>query len=765
MNNINFVTCFNEDILKQSASYFFNLIEDKWDPSLPLTCYYHDCSTDSYVLPSTLIYESLAGLPEHKKFIETYAEHDGTEGGKIPYNIKLDALRWSHKVFAIANKAEQLKKGWLIWIDADIYLRKNITKEYISSLLNDKADVIALEDDPFFMAFNLNHQPTRDIIKDYKNIYTKGDVIQYREWHDLFILDRLLSLYIDHGLKYETLSKERLHNIFHFKNNYDSRTLSTIRNEKGERLLELSNDYSPDITPGRYRQLIELVKHYKPKTILETGTWNGGRAIEMALAAFEFTDTITYYGFDLFEDATIELDDEENNKKAHNKMSAVDKRLSDFASKMKKEKNKTFNYSLSKGNSRETLSKFNKPHIDFALIGGGNSFKTVESDYNNVKKADIIILDHWFRENDNKEIPDIKYQGVNQLIEKINKTVKVRKEVLPSGDQVLGGGHTHLCLLINNKDLPDTPKSLKQVPIHVNPRDCVPKDYIRNNIKDNIKLINKDKWIPKCRTHSGKAILVSAGPYLDCNKLKDVIKKDPEAKVVCVKHSYPTLLENNIIPWACVVLDPRPITGTSTHGIVRKELFKTIHNKTKFFVASMTDPSVTNYLINHKANIYGWHAFTESLREPEERKKGIHNNTVKLADELGIAEGSTLITGGTCAAMRAIGIMHTMGFRQIDLFGFDCCLKDEPTDEMKKETTGAEDEEPRPKYFQVGVNNKNYWTTGELLAMAQDCENTFKDKGMGINFTFHGENTLVADLWKIAKEQDKFISFKDVFND
>ena len=93
----------------------------------------------------------------------------------------------------------------------------------------------------------------------------------------------------------------------------------------------------------------------------------------------------------------------------------------------------------------------------------------------------------------------------------------------------------------------------------------------------------------------------------------------------------------------------------------------------------MTDPSVTEYLIEKKANIYGWHAFTESLRNEEEREKEIENQKVHVMPNLGIPEGSTLITGGTCAAMRCLGIMHTMGFRKFDLFGFDSSMKDEPT--------------------------------------------------------------------------------------
>ena len=50
-------------------------------------------------------------------------------------------------------------------------------------------------------------------------------------------------------------------------------------------------------------------------------------------------------------------------------------------------------------------------------------------------------------------------------------------------------------------------------------------------------------------------------------QLKKLIADNPKSKVVTVKHSYMKLLEHGIKPWACVVLDPRPITGKSTHGI------------------------------------------------------------------------------------------------------------------------------------------------------------------------------------------------------
>jgi len=178
----------------------------------------------------------------------------------------------------------------------------------------------------------------------------------------------------------------------------------------------------------------------------------------------------------------------------------------------------------------------------------------------------------------------------------------------------------------------------------------------------------------------------------------------------------------------------------------------------------MTDPSVTNFMIDREVKLYGWHAFTDSLRTESEQGHQIQNQQVKIDEALGIPQGATMITGGTCAAMRGIGMLHTMGFRDIHLFGFDCC-RDEPTKEELTETTGDVEggEIPKPKYMQVTVNEKEYWTTGELLAMAQDCEKVFCDDGLENSLTFHGKDTMVADLWDISQKKKTKPAFEGYY--
>ena len=142
-------------------------------------------------------------------------------------------------------------------------------------------------------------------------------------------------------------------------------------------------------------------------------------------------------------------------------------------------------------------------------------------------------------------------------------------------------------------------------------------------------------------------------------------------------------------------------------------------------------------MIKKTNNIIGWHAFTQSLQENQ--KDQLVNNAVKVNEELGIQEGATMITGGTCAAMRSIGIMHTLGFRKFHLFGYDCSMP-EPPDEDKDQKM----EDGKPKYLKVGVKDQEFWTTGELIAMAQDCEKLFSKEDVDMKINFHGENIIAS---------------------
>jgi predicted O-methyltransferase YrrM len=171
----------------------------------------------------------------------------------------------------------------------------------------------------------------------------------------------------------------------------------------------------------RYDQLIDAVRRKAPKSILEIGTWDGRRALQMLTVAPE---GCTYYGFDLFEDATSETDAVEKNVKPHHYMDLVLDRLSNYPAY------------LYKGNTRETLPLFDKP-VDFVWIDGGHSVETIRSDWENVKR--VLAPDAWvfFDDYYTGSIDTSKF-GCNSII------ADLKHEVLPHKDLVAGGGFVQM---------------------------------------------------------------------------------------------------------------------------------------------------------------------------------------------------------------------------------------------------------------------------------------------------------------------------------
>ena len=738
-NKYDIVTSFNPEGLEVYARNMLNSFDKHWDKEIQLHAWYHDFDeggafflrTEELEIPTKGVkYSNLNNIQDMLEYREGMKVHNGTEGGKIQYNWRLDAIKWCHKIYALTETAADphviQDKDWLIWLDADTVTFADVDAEFLDGICDNSYDIVHLGrnsvdySETSFIAFNLKNRPAVDFLSDFRETYDNREVTAYREWHDGFIFERLLKLHQYHGLKALNLTPD-----VPDLNAFATSALSTkMQHFKGNlKTKDVSLEHHK-----RYKQLSEMITFYKCESLLETGTYNGGRAIQMADAAFEHTDKVTYTGYDLFGTTTPELNQLEFNSKATNTTEAVIERLTEYAMEKAKE-GKTFEFKLIEGNTNQTLK--DNPTADFVFIDGGHSYDTVSHDYKQLKHNKIVVLDDYFSKDEQDREPEEEHRGVNKLwTEQIKNREDAYVYVVPSNDPVMGGGITHLGVVV---DL-SLPKYKARVPIIVHPKDCMPSDDIQNNIKANLPKI--DKWInSRCRINNEVIFVVSAGPSLDVDKIKEDKEMLEEAnkvvKIVCVKHALPMLMDKGLIPWACTLLDPRPIEGVSTHGIVRSTLFDSISPRTNFLVASMTDPSVVDLLQEKDATIIGWHAFSEAV------KGGIE----------GSGEDALMITGGTNAGLRTIGIGHTLGFREFHLYGFDMSLAGEPSEELQK----GMDEEGKPKFLNVSVGDENYWTTGELLAGGQDLEKLFQTANeMDLILQFKGKG-MGAKLWEIEK--------------
>lgn len=759
---ITFVTSFNEDGYNLYGKEMVESAAALWSDDIDLVVGYHDFDIHKYspVEKSNIRYKNLNDITD----MVEYRERMKPFSGKRPdgsYDWRMDAIKWCHKVFCLSDTAfemaeKETQAGWLIWIDGDTVTHHQMSASDLAPYLNEEVSIVHLGrkitdySETSFLGFNLNREKPLQLLADFVGAYLSGEVLGYREWHDGFIFERLLNIYKAHGTVVHNLSPEAS-TLDAFGSSVISRWMTHY---KGEKKNNKNTSISPDVNgPKRYSQLLKVVQHYDVSSILETGTWNGGRAIQMAEAAFSTgKKKVNYYGFDLFDTANNETDKVELNTKPHNSLTAVGNRLAQYREK-KLEEGLEFEFELFEGDTKETLKKFDKK-VDLAYLDGGHSYDTVRNDYDRAV-SDLIVFDDYFTTDSSGKKPSDEHCGTNRVIDEIISTVnsgvnKYRVKVLPSQDRVIDGGYTHLAMVLKNDSLPEIPQEFYRVPIVVTPKDCMPDEYIMNNVRTNVKNIGYDHWVRQCDLTNDNMIVVSGGE-IDFNSLRRLLKDREKYKLSCVKHALPRLMSAGIIPDYCIILDPRPVTGTSTHGVLRSTLFEDISHKTKFLVASMTDPTVVDLLQEKGADIKLWHAYSEAMKEKTE------DGATRLNPALGISEDTTFVTGGTCAAMRTLGLFHVLGFRHFHLFGFDCSIP-EITDEQKEEKLDT----GQPKYLKVEIGGKTYWTTGELLAMAQDVERLIdrKDIDMCLHFYPMG-NSLVQSVYETS-EKANLPTYEDI---
>jgi hypothetical protein len=261
-------------------------------------------------------------------------------------------------------------------------------------------------------------------------------------------------------------------------------------------------------------------------------------------------------------------------------------------------------------------------------------------------------------------------------------------------------------------------------------QNCVPNETIRANIAANLGQI--PEWVKYTKHHMRRAVIASAGPSLDMPETIEAIRKEVEdgALLFCVKHSHQKLIDAGLVPWGCVLLDPRPHEGVSTHGRPRAELLPAAYPGVRYFCASMVDPSVVKRLIDTGGKVYGWHAAVgadEKAVLPEEHQK-------------------FLMGGGSSSAVRAMILAwQFLGFQSCGLYGFDSCHLDE-----SKLDKSARHQDGTPKYVAmdvaVGGRSRQFWTDRDILCQAQDFTRLLQETPW-IQWDAHGPG-IVAWLWQ-----------------
>lgn len=104
-----------------------------------------------------------------------------------------DAVRFSHKVFAICHAAAHSNEDVLFWMDADVKVFADVSKEFLSAAIPEDCFLSCLLRPIFsecgFIGFNLSKPATGDFLHAFKSLYLSDSLFRHQQYHDSYLFD------------------------------------------------------------------------------------------------------------------------------------------------------------------------------------------------------------------------------------------------------------------------------------------------------------------------------------------------------------------------------------------------------------------------------------------------------------------------------------------------------------------------------------------------------------------------------------------------
>lgn len=243
------------------------------------------------------------------------------------------------------------------------------------------------------------------------------------------------------------------------------------------------------------------------------------------------------------------------------------------------------------------------------------------------------------------------------------------------------------------------------------------------NIKANKNLdsLNIEKFINKNWAKNKRFIIVSAGPSVD-DDLEELKKIKDDFNIICVGSVLRTLLDNNIIPDAVVIIDTKEIVKRQFEGLEEKT-----KNIDLCFAASASKEALKIY----------------------SGPKYIFNDT----------DSKTEINTGGTVAIAAMDIAIKCGCRQMIFLGQDLAfIKDKSHTQAYEKTYGFKDDYKNYiKYEQIkGVNGEMLYTLKGYIRFKHKIEALIR-KNSKVDFINCSKGVII--------EGARHMNLKDVLNE
>ena len=182
---------FTKDGYDKHAETCIESLKEFWPSDVELLAYPEGFKMDGR--------ELLSSSPECLKFKQDMYSRPAAHGkiGRTYYYI-YDAVKWSHRIFALQAAARETDAQILINMDSDIVTFDKVTHEFLEEQLGD-ADIaymsrkwIKMYSECSFVLYRLENPKVREFIDDHVEMYTNYKILDLAAWTDCHAFDYLV---------------------------------------------------------------------------------------------------------------------------------------------------------------------------------------------------------------------------------------------------------------------------------------------------------------------------------------------------------------------------------------------------------------------------------------------------------------------------------------------------------------------------------------------------------------------------------------------
>jgi len=103
-----------------------------------------------------------------------------------------DAVRFAHKTFAVDHAIKNCPTDYVLWLDADTYTFRSISKDFVTGLLPENRLVNFLGRGQKYpecgwVCYNKKHHKIKEFMQYWINMYIQDTIFQELEWHDSYL--------------------------------------------------------------------------------------------------------------------------------------------------------------------------------------------------------------------------------------------------------------------------------------------------------------------------------------------------------------------------------------------------------------------------------------------------------------------------------------------------------------------------------------------------------------------------------------------------